>query len=63
VADLADELQMVAALAEAGPIDILVNNAALLHSGPPSGTPPDFDATLAVNLRAPFILSRERRPP
>lgn len=54
---------MVAALAEAGPIDILVNNAALLHSGPPSGTPPDFDATLAVNLRAPFILSRERRPP
>lgn len=43
-----------------GPIDILVNNAGI--GGPTAPvhqiSPADWDKTLAINLRAPFLLSR-----
>ncbi|HXA31401.1 MAG TPA: SDR family NAD(P)-dependent oxidoreductase [Acidimicrobiales bacterium] len=45
------------AVSELGRIDALVNNAALLRSGP-FGTfeVEDFDEMVAVNIRAPFLL-------
>lgn len=52
-----DECRRVAA--EAGPVDILVNNAALLIQKPlPEFTLDDFERTIAINLRAPFLLSQ-----
>jgi NAD(P)-dependent dehydrogenase (short-subunit alcohol dehydrogenase family) len=49
------------AVAHAGRLDVLVNNAALAgrHSRPLLGTEDaDFDAIIAVNLRGPFMLCR-----
>lgn len=44
----------------AGSIDILVNNAAILIEKPSADvTTDDFERTIAVNLRAPFLLMRE----
>jgi 3-oxoacyl-[acyl-carrier protein] reductase len=52
--DAADRL-----LAEVGRVDVLVNNAAVLVEKPIEETSIDeFDVTMAVNLRAPFLLSR-----
>ena len=46
-------------LAEVGPVDVLVNNAAILVEKPIEETSvAEFDLTMAVNLRAPFLLSR-----
>src|SRR5690242_18558568 len=54
--------QLVAqAVASAGQLDVLVNNAALAgrHSRPMLDTADqDFDAIMAVNLRGPFMLCR-----
>jgi short-subunit dehydrogenase len=63
VADLADPASLDALLAEAGPIDLLVANAAL----PGVGLLPDVpiervDANLDVNLRAPIMLARALLP-
>jgi uncharacterized protein len=53
-----------AALAErAGPVDVLVANAALPASGPLDGfTPEEIDRALDVNLRAPMQLARALVP-
>ena len=52
--DAADHLE-----AEVGRVDVLVNNAAILVEKPIEETSIDeFDLTIAVNLRAPFLLSR-----
>lgn len=46
--------------AEAGPVDILVQNAAVFFHKPiPEFTLEDFDYTIAVNLRANFFLCRQ----
>lgn len=46
--------------AEVGPIDVLVNNAAVLIETTPSElTEREFTTLINVNLRAPFLLSRE----
>jgi glucose 1-dehydrogenase len=62
VADRHDCDRIVAqAVAHAGRLDVLVNNAALAgrHSRPLLGTgDDDFDAIIAVNLRGPFMLCR-----
>jgi glucose 1-dehydrogenase len=50
------------AVAATGGLDVLVNNAAIagVHSKPVLDTEDaDLDAVLAVNLRGPFMLSRE----
>jgi len=57
--DLADPAACVRLIREVGQIDILVNNAAVLIRKPiPEYTLADFDTMMAVNLRAPFLLSR-----
>jgi NAD(P)-dependent dehydrogenase (short-subunit alcohol dehydrogenase family) len=51
------------ALAAFGTIDILVNNAGVALLGHlTEATVEDWDATMAVNLRAPFLLARELAP-
>lgn len=44
--------------ADLGPVSLLVNNAGVIHeAGVDSAGADDFDATMAVNLRAPWLLS------
>ena len=51
------------ALAEWGTIDILVNAAGISRVGPAETfSLADWDATMAVNLRAPFLLSQALAP-
>ena len=62
-ADLADAEAAERVVREAGPVDILVNNAAVLVARPfAEMTVTDFDLTLAVNLRAPFLLAQAVLP-
>jgi NAD(P)-dependent dehydrogenase (short-subunit alcohol dehydrogenase family) len=58
-ADLSDPQECQRLIDAVGPIDVLVNNAAVLIRKPiPEYTLADFDTMVAVNLRAPFLLSR-----
>ena len=44
--------------ADLGPVSLLVNNAGVIHeAGVDSAGADDFDVTMAVNLRAPWLLS------
>ena len=48
---------------EAGPVDVLVNNAGIFPGGPTDQlTEADFDATIAVNVKAPFFLTATIAP-
>jgi len=63
-ADIADESQVLSAIAEAArrcrTLDILVNNAGILIEKPLlDTTAADFDAVLGVNLRGAFLVGRE----
>ncbi|HWB50722.1 MAG TPA: SDR family oxidoreductase [Stellaceae bacterium] len=63
-ADLADEAQVVALLPRAaaalGPVGVLVNNASIFENDTvDTVTRAGWDAHLAVNLRAPFVLIQE----
>lgn len=58
-ADLADPAAVDRLLAEAGPVDVLVANAALPASGPLlEYRPEEVRRALAVNLEAPILLAR-----
>lgn len=58
-ADLADPEEVERLVAEVDEVDVLVNNAAILIEKPIEAfSIEDFDRTVAVNLRAPFLLSR-----
>lgn len=58
-ADLADEASLEGLLDQAGPLDIVVANAALPGSGPLLDySVEEIDRSLAVNLRAPIVLAR-----
>jgi len=57
--DLADRSAVARCMDEAGPIDILVANAALPASGPLLDFEPEqIDRALDVNLRAPIFMAR-----
>jgi NADP-dependent 3-hydroxy acid dehydrogenase YdfG len=59
VADLAVRADVARCMDEAGPIDVLVGNAALPASGPLVEFQPDqIDRALDVNLRAPILMAR-----
>lgn len=62
-ADATDAAALTAAIDEAaerlGRLDILVNSAGVLHTGPfETFTLDDFDRTLAVNVRSVFVASQ-----
>ena len=62
-ADLAEAGQIPGLIEAAGPLDILVNNAATRHFAPIDAMPPDhWDADLAVNLSAAFHTIRLALP-
>ncbi len=63
-ADLSDPAAATSLFGQAedliGPLDILVNNAAVVAGDPIADTSDEvFDATFAVNLKSPFVLIRE----
>lgn len=67
VAEMASPTEPVAAckraLAEWGPIDILVNSAGIAHVAPAVDlTTEAWDRMMAVNLRAPFLTARTLAP-
>ena len=62
-ADLGDAAECSRVVAEAGDVDVLVNNAAVLFRTPlEEFTVEEFDRTVAVNLRAAFLLSQALGP-
>lgn len=64
ISDGADVKRLVAACADDfGRLDVLVNSASLFHSAPvESTTDADWDRSLDVNLKGPFMLSRDAAP-
>jgi short-subunit dehydrogenase len=63
VADLADPAGVRALLDQAGPVDVLIANAALPASGPVLDyDPADIDRAIDVNLRVPIQLARALAP-
>lgn len=58
--DVTDLAATAALVAAEGPFDVLVNAAGLARHGPALDTrPEDYDAALALNVRAAFFLARE----
>ncbi len=58
--DITDLAATTAAVADHGPFDVLVNSAGLArHSPALDTTPADYDAAMALNLRAAYFLTRE----
>jgi NAD(P)-dependent dehydrogenase (short-subunit alcohol dehydrogenase family) len=57
--DVSDHEAVAAVAAELGPVDILINNAAIWRFGALENVPvDDFDRVLAVNVRGPFLCSQ-----
>ena len=62
-ADLADANDVRQLAAEAGPVDILINNAGVYNFGATADTDDAFlDEHVNINLRAPYILVQELVP-
>lgn len=58
--DITDLEATAAFVAAAGPFEVLVNSAGLARHGPALDTAPaDYDAAMALNLRAAYFLTRE----
>ena len=63
VADLSRIDECLRVVSEAGEVDVLVNNAAVLVQEPlETFDMGDYEHVMAVNLRAPFLLGRELGP-
>src|SRR5690349_14175134 len=63
VCDLLDRDQIDAAVVEAGPVDVLVNNAGIGWFGPLHELDPDvLERLVRVNLLAPVLLTRALLP-
>jgi NAD(P)-dependent dehydrogenase (short-subunit alcohol dehydrogenase family) len=62
-ADLSHPAEVIALAERAGDVDILINNAGIFHFARTTDTDPDtFDAHIAVNLRAPYLLVQAFAP-
>ncbi|MFJ3894840.1 SDR family NAD(P)-dependent oxidoreductase [Streptomyces sp. NPDC090083] len=62
-ADLTDPAALRRLAEEAGPVDILVNNAAIFPGAPTVDQDPGtLDETLAANIRAPYLLTASLVP-
>ena len=58
-ADVRDAEAVAAALSELGSVDVLVNNAGVLRTGPLIDHPPeDFRLVIDVNLNAVFVVAQ-----
>jgi NAD(P)-dependent dehydrogenase (short-subunit alcohol dehydrogenase family) len=58
--DITDLAATAVAVAAHGPFDVLVNSAGLARHAPAlDTTPEDYDAAMALNLRAAYFLTRE----
>jgi NAD(P)-dependent dehydrogenase (short-subunit alcohol dehydrogenase family) len=58
--DITDLAATASAIAAHGPFDVLLNSAGLArHSPALDTTPADYDAAMALNLRAAYFLTRE----
>jgi 2-deoxy-D-gluconate 3-dehydrogenase len=58
-ADITDRSAVAALLAQVGPIDVLCNSAGLARHAPAlTTTEPDFDAVMAINVKAAFFLAQ-----
>ena len=61
--DLSDPGEIAGAMESVGPVDVLVNNAAILTQVEFSDVTPEvIDLTMAVNFRAPVLLSQAVLP-
>lgn len=66
-ADLTDEAQVrdrvIGELVRTGGLDVLVNNAGIVQSGPIADvSTQEFDRVMATNVRGPFLLMRDALP-
>jgi NAD(P)-dependent dehydrogenase (short-subunit alcohol dehydrogenase family) len=62
-ADLSDPAEVTALAERAGDVDILINNAGIFHFARTADTDPaTFDAHIAINLRAPYLLVQALAP-
>ena len=61
--DVTDRASWAEMAREVGPVDILVNNAGVNIRGPAEElSEADWDAVVAVNLKAPFLVARRLGP-
>jgi 2-deoxy-D-gluconate 3-dehydrogenase len=60
VLDVTDRAAVARALDEAGPLDVVVNSAGIARHGPALDTAEqDYDAVMAVNVKAAYFLAQE----
>ncbi len=60
--DVADPASIARAVAKAGPVDVLVNNAGILREGPLLEDPEGFEQAMAVMVHGPFQLMHHLVP-
>ncbi|KIC46423.1 20-beta-hydroxysteroid dehydrogenase [Ruegeria sp. ANG-S4] len=60
--DVSNPASIQRAVKDAGPVDILVNNAGILGSGNLLSDPDDFESSLAVMVRGPYLLMHYLTP-
>lgn len=60
--DVTDPGSIARVVALAGPVDVLVNNAGVLNTGAVLDDPDDFDRSMAVMVRGPFLLMHHVTP-
>jgi len=60
--DVASPASIEAAVDEAGPIDVLVNNAGILGSGNLLDNPKDFEVLMATMVHGPYLLTHHLKP-
>ena len=60
--DVADQASIARAAEQAGPVDVLVNNAGILGSGSLLDDPQEFAQSMAVMVHGPYLLMHHLTP-